>query len=87
MGNMLGKLLLLLLLLFVPPFVNRRFILKNRKNKVSIRNDLTKANALKNKKNFSGKNRAFKTIKGSARIAKLPNKYFMPVNNTIEIDG
>lgn len=52
-----------------------------------MKNVFTNANALKNKKNLSGKNNAFKTIKGSARIAKLPNKYFMPVNNTIDIDG
>ena len=40
---------------------------------------MTKAMAFRKKKNFNGKNKAFRRIKGSDKIANPPNKYFNPV--------
>lgn len=48
---------------------------------------MMRANALRNKMSFKGKNSAFRTMKGKARIAKPPTKYLRPVRRTVEMPG
>jgi hypothetical protein len=46
-----------------------------------------RAKALRKRKNFNGRNSALRTMKGRARIAKPPKRYFKPVRRTAEMPG